>query len=224
MFWKYLQNDHFWVIPSRTYLDSYVTHTHSLQTVGLCESWFKLAASAIHLRSSSSPLHSCCLALWEENEGRVYAGWGRPLLRAANRTGCDWTPEEDGDNRKCDYGCRDLEGERYGCGCHSDRQRHTHSSHEKVWQRHEGLSEDNVKAFGLNLCQLSFGYNFLSTFMHLRPFCFPSTSRGKPCRAGRSCFDCLCSKLSSLSSHGFIHKIKFKALSLIRSPPALCLQ
>lgn len=200
-----------------------MSHTHSLQTVGLCESWFKPAASAIHLRSSSSPLHSRCLALWEENEDRAYAGWGRPLVRAANRTGCDWTPEEDGDNRKCDYGCRDLESERYGCGSHSDRQRHPHSSHEKVWQRHEGLSEDNVKLSVSIFVSYPLATT-LSTFMHLRPLCFPSTSRGKPCRAGRSCFDCLCSKLSSLSSHGFIHKIKFKAWSLIRSPPALCLQ
>ncbi len=47
---------------------------------------------------------------------------------------------------------------------------------------------------------------------------FPSSFRGKPCRSCRSCFDSLCSKLSSLSSHGFIHKIssKPKPLSVLR--------
>lgn len=43
---------------------------------------------------------------------------------------------------------------------------------------------------------------------------FPSTFRGKPCRADRSCFDSLCAKLRSVPSHGFIHKISSKPEAL----------
>lgn len=47
---------------------------------------------------------------------------------------------------------------------------------------------------------------------------FPATFGGKPCRAERSCFDSLRAKLSSLSSHGFIHKkgSKTKPLPALR--------
>lgn len=153
---KYLQNNHLWVIPS-SLVYRYISHLSELfcisvylPTVGLCASYVKPAGLAIHLWSSSSPVHLCCLvcqhlALWEESVYRAYAGWGRcrPLFRAANRGGCNWIQEEDGDNRKYDYGggCRD------GCGrsSHSsrgDRQWHAHSSHEKVWQDTRRLSED----------------------------------------------------------------------------------
>lgn len=195
---------------------------------------------AIHLRSSSSPVQSCCLAcqrlaLLEEHECRAYAGWGRcrPLFRAASRRGSNRIPEGDGGNRKRDYGggCRDLERERYGCGWsnHSGRgDRLAHSSHEKVWRDVRGYLRTMWTCCCVVAAPVHFSDPVTTTFCYCLQsctsnlcsvcLCFPFTFRGKPCTAGRSCFDCLFSKLSSLSSHGFIHKpsSKPKALSVLR--------
>lgn len=185
MFWKYLQNDHLWVFPS------------SLQS-----------CLQFHMCRTHTHTHTGCRQLVCVNHGSnqrlhlfISGASAHHSLTLSGSLGGEWAQGVCGVRVALVV----TQVSEYGCGRCSHRD--TPTAHSRKFNKTQGVIWGQGEALILNFLSAS-------TFMHLKLFCFPSTFRGKPCRAGRSCFDSLCSKLSSLSSHGFIHKIKIKAWSL----------